>query len=440
MGGGLMQLVAYGAQDVYLTGNPLITFFKVIYRRHTNFSVEAIEQTFNGSTDFSTQDKRVTATISRNGDLITNMYLQVEMPAGAYCNSLGHAMVKSVELEIGGQRIDKWYSDALEYWQELTCPEEKKAGYAMMTGKKATNLNNIFTEATTLYIPLQFFFNRNVGLALPLIALQYHEVKLHIEFRKFDYLYATVNTADKFTGDDGAAEKANTSNFTNPADIDDAGVTYNPSSRTEPKVSLFVDYVYLDTDERRRFAQVSHEMLIEQLQYTGDDSIGENVTSARIKMNFNHPVKELVWVVQDDRAIGLNQYFNYGRSDSMPVSDPSTLVGNANSLATTPALKSAKIMLNGHDRFTERPESYFRLVQPYQCHTRVPSKNIYTYSFALRPEEHQPSGTCNFSRIDNATLHLTFAAGIKSSKVKVYAHSYNVLRIMSGMGGLAFSN
>ena len=333
MGGGLMQLVAYGAQDVYLTGNPLITFFKVIYRRHTNFAVEAIEQTFNGSTDFSTQEKRVTATISRNGDLITNMYLQVELPAGAYCNSVGHALVKSVELEIGGQRIDKWYSDALEYWQELTCPAEKFAGYDLMTGKKEASLNNEETSSKTYYIPLQFFFNRNVGLALPLIALQYHEVKLHIEFRKYSDLlgFGEWSGAYDHTGaTDGSA--LNTLALSKSA-LPTVGATILPQATvkttpptagavfsatvsplptagdaqqvtalsdvtgTEPKVSLFVDYVYLDTDERRRFAQVSHEMLIEQLQYTGDDSVSAGSTSARIKMNFNHPVKELVWLV-----------------------------------------------------------------------------------------------------------------------------------------------
>ena len=388
-----MQLVAYGAQDVYLTGNPQITFFKVVYRRHTNFACEAIEQTFNGSAEFG---KKVTATISRNGDLITNVYLQASLPdvgaAGAeYCNSVGHALVKTCELEIGGQRIDKHYSEWLEIWSELTLPEEKKVGYSEMVGKFETNVGK---KGGTIYVPFMFFFNRNPGLALPLIALQYHEVRIAIEFRKFSELL-----------------KGN--------------VQLPEGNMSLGSASLFVDYVYLDTDERRRFAQVSHEMLIEQLQFTGDESVGANQPNQKIRMNFNHPVKELIFVVQNDNATDENDYFNFAATDGDVHVDP---------------LESAKILLNGHDRFSERPGSYFRLVQPYQHHTRVPRKMIYSYSFALKPEEHQPSGTCNFSRIDNATLVLKLRDGLPASKVKIYAVNYNVLRIVSGMGGLAYSN
>ena len=397
MGGGLMQLVAYGAQDIYLTGNPQITFFKVVYRRHTNFACESIEQTFNGSVDFG---RKVTATISRNGDLITNCWVEASLPnlyvtgtgaepankvptGTAYKNSVGHALLKEVELEIGGQRIDKHYADWLEIWSELTVPEEKRSGYKSMVGKFDAAVNADF-KGGKLYVPLIFFFNRNPGLALPLIALQYHEVKINITFESLSNL---TQVATDVTFDD-------------------------------LKASLFVDYVYLDTDERRRFAQMSHEMLIEQLQFTGDESISAG--SNKIRLNFNHPVKELVWVVKDDSQA--NDCFSYTDEDGVePVS-------------------SVKLLLNGHDRFSERDGSYFRLVQPYQHHTRVPSKAIYSYSFALKPEEHQPSGTCNFSRIDNATLSLTTNPLDADAVLKVYATSYNVLRIMSGMGGLAYSN
>ena len=183
MGGGLMQLVAYGAQDIYLTGNPQITFFKVVYRRHTNFSMEAIEQTFSGSPDFG---RKVYCTISRNGDLIHRVYLQVKLPAvtaatGSYhrwVNYVGHALIKNVEIEIGGQRIDKHYGDWLHIWNELSQTAGKQQGYQNMVG----NVDKLYrpvgagksTPATTLFIPLQFWFCRNPGLALPLIALQYH--------------------------------------------------------------------------------------------------------------------------------------------------------------------------------------------------------------------------------------------------------------------------
>ena len=233
MGGGLMQLVAYGAQDIYLTGNPQITFFKVVYRRHTNFSMESIQQTFNGAIDF---DRKVTCTISRNGDLIHRIYLQVEFAAGSTLNAwAGHKLVKSVEIEIGGQRIDKHYGDWLHIWNELTQTAGHYNGYKqMVSGTEfgddlSSSVDTL--DAQVLYIPLQFWFCRNPGLALPLIALQYHEVKINIEFASKSAVLTTGTLND---------------------------------------ASLFVDYIYLDTDERRRFAQVSHEYLIEQLQFTGD--------------------------------------------------------------------------------------------------------------------------------------------------------------------------
>ena len=293
-----MQLVAYGAQDIYLTGNPQITFFKVVYRRHTNFSMEAIEQTFNGSADFG---KKVTCTISRNGDLIHRVYLQVTLPriecsdSGdrfRWLNWIGHVLINYVEVEIGGQRIDKHYGDWLHIWNELTQPAGHQVGYANMVGNvprltqvvsgeggatvqpPQSTVDNCNTSGcipeTTLYIPLQFWFCRNPGLSLPLIALQYHEVKINIQFRDARQCYW------------------GTGKFANEV----------PQLRA---ASLYVDYIYLDTDERRRFAQVSHEYLIEQLQFTGDESVG--ASSNKIKLSFNHPCKELIWVVQPDENV-----------------------------------------------------------------------------------------------------------------------------------------
>ena len=402
MGGGLMQLVAYGAQDIYLTGNPQITFFKVVYRRHTNFSMESIEQTFNGSPDFG---KKVTVTVSRNGDLITKVYLQTDLPDIAatasgfsWVEEVGHFLINSVEVEIGGQRIDKHYGRWMSIWSSLTLESGKTDGYNNMIGNTSTLHGNGSAAATnatlsgeTLYIPLQFWFCRNAGLALPLIALQYHEVKFNIEFAPIaDLLDATYNS---YTG--------------------------TPSLEN---TSLYIDYIYLDTDERRRFAQTSHEYLIEQLQFTGDESLsGQN---NKVKLNFNHPCKELIWVVQADETTG-NNY-----TDA------------ANGAGANPCA-SAKLQLNGHDRFSQRNGRYFNLVQPFQHHSNVPATGINLYSFALKPEEHQPSGSANLSRIDNATLQLniTSAANALSNKVvAIYAVNYNVLRIMSGMGGLAYSN
>jgi hypothetical protein len=387
MGGGLLQLVAYGAQDVYLTGNPQITFFKVVYRRHTNFSMEAIEQTFNGTAAYG---NRVTCQISRNGDLIHRMYLQATLTAptgGAeYADFVGLALIKNVELEIGGQRIDKQYGDWMYIWNELSLPTGKRTGYNTMVGA-----NLAADTGATLYVPLEFWFCRNPGLALPLIALQYHEVKVNIEFRGAD-------------------------------DVKKSGSSAVPALGA---TSLWVDYIFLDTDERRRFAQLSHEYLIEQLQFTGEESATANTASTRVKLNFNHPVKELVWVVQRDvlTASSSNEWFNY-----------STPTG-------TNVCTTALLQLNGHDRFKERAGDYFALVQPYQHHENIPTTaGINVYSFALKPEEHQPSGTLNMSRIDSAVLTVGHSVLATAAKIRVYAVNYNVLRIMSGMGGLAYSN
>ena len=499
MGGGLMQLVAYGAQDVYLTGNPQITFWKVTYRRYTNFAMESIEQTFNGQADFG---RRVTCTISRNGDLAYRTYLQVTLPQidnnyARWLDFPGHQLISQVEVEIGGQRIDRQYGDWMHIWNQLTLPAEQQKGYFKMVGN-TTQLTYItdpsFAEVdgpcggdapvnvcaprkslpeTTLYVPLQFWYCRNPGLALPLIALQYHEVKINLDLRPIDECLWAVTALDNASNDVKYAE------------------AYNNSLVA---ASLYVDYIFLDTDERRRMAQNPHEYLIEQLQFTGDESVGSS--SNKIKLNFNHPCKELVWVAQPDANVdycsahtGGNllykvlgaQPFNYtdavdalpnalhafddedshlndandflgsdemGKAASAGVSDAATFVLGESALdmhcwGENPVVV-AKLQLNGQDRFSEREGSYFDNVQPFQHHTRTPDAGINVYSFALRPEEHQPSGSCNFSRIDNATLQLVLSnnaiGGTQTAKVRVYATNYNVLRVMSGMGGLAYSN
>ena len=552
MGGGLMQLVAYGAQDVYLTGNPQITFWKVTYRRHTNFAMESIEQTFNGQADFG---RRVQCTISRNGDLAYRTYLQVTLPEinqsmastpntgaqsakGMFARWLdypGEQLVSMVEVEIGGQRIDRQYGDWMHIWNQLTMTSEQERGYNAMVGNtmQLTYLTDpkfadVATACSsdsvpdavcaprrtlpesTLYVPLQFWYCRNPGLALPLIALQYHEVKINLELRPIDECLFAVNQLDCSELAAGASVKAT--------------AAYQQSLVA---ASLYVDYVFLDTDERRRMAQNPHEYLIEQLQFTGDESVGSS--SNKVKLNFNHPCKELVFVVQPDKNVNycaslecgtvLNnalgaQPFNYTDAvDALPnallafsglnaatgMNSPAGLgqnaVINASGLFEDPAagdvavasewadaqsvasafpsgsgdsgvsdagafvlaetalhlhcwgqnpVVTAKLQLNGQDRFSEREGSYFDVVQPFQHHTRNPDTGINVYSFALRPEEHQPSGTCNMSRIDNATLQLVLSSaaigGDDTAKVRVYATNYNVLRIMSGMGGLAYSN
>ena len=534
-----MQLVAYGAQDVFLTGTPEITFWKVSYRRHTNFAMESIEQTFSGQADFG---RRVTCTISRNGDLCYRTYLQVTLPEinqqmkaqrqgdGVYARWLdfiGEQLIAQVEVEIGGQRIDRQYGDWMHIWNQVTMTSEQQRGYWKMIGNTTAltyitdptfaNVSGPCSAAggpsqvcaprnalpeTTLYIPLLFWFCRNPGLALPLIALQYHEVKINIDFRPIGECLWAVNKLDGSSGSQSVS------------------AAYQQSLVA---ASLYIDYIFLDTDERRKMAQNPHEYLIEQLQFTGDESVGSS--SNKIKLNFNHPCKELIWVVQPDANVdycsslegGQTLYktlgaqpFNYtdaidalpnaihafggpaetngsgafitsgglfqdaGALDGSPdagswpspfapqpgapgtetvtsgsyVSDAGTFVLSETALdmhcwGENPVV-TAKLQLNGQDRFSEREGSYFDVVQPYQHHTRNPDTGINIYSFALRPEEHQPSGSCNFSRIDNAVLQLVLSsatvAGTATAKVRVYAVNYNVLRVMSGMAGVAYSN
>ena len=358
MGGGLIQIVAYGAQDVYLTGNPQITFFKVVYRRHTNFACEAIEQTFNGTPAVG---GKAVVPITRNGDLVTKMWLHTTVTAsGTSGTNIGYELIKSVELQIGGTKIDKHYGRWMYLWNELSSDSNGDTALDSIVGVSA------ITDTTSeLFVPLQFFCCRNDGLALPLIALQYHDVRLEFEF----------NT---------------------------------PTNVTISNTSLLVNYIYLDSEERKRFAQASHEYLVEQLQFTGVESATASAVN-KYRLNFNHPVKELVWVTTAASA----------------------------ALDTVVGITDALLQLNGHDRFSKQNGKYFDAVQPHTHHTSSKT-GVNVYSFALNPEEHQPSGTCNFSRIDNATLTVTTKA--TAVEMYVYATSYNVLRIMSGMGGLAYSN
>jgi hypothetical protein len=459
-GGGLMQLVAYGAQDVYLTANPQVTFFKQTYRRHSNFAMESVEQTFSGVANFG---KSVSCTLGRNGDLVTRIVLQVTLPKVdlneistdqndqfRWLNYIGHLLIRNVDIEIGGQKIDKHYGDWLHIWNELTIPAGKQLGYAEMVGNVPEMVNmitNVGTESGcvddcvggeparvdsdrscipqfTVYVPLQFWFNRHTGLALPLIALQYHEVKIKIDFNELRNLCWTNNLEIRDT-------------------VNAMGIQAS---------SLYVDYIYLDTEERRRFAQVAHEYLIDQLQFTGDEAVTSNFN--RIKMSFNHPVKEIIWVVQRDSYVSCDpavidpykgqQPFNYTDYWDRAALDSGYAIGMITGLAGHNPTSIAKIQLNGHDRFTEREGRYFNLVQPYYHHTNIPATGINVYSFALNPEELQPSGSCNFSRIDTATLNLTLTNNTVNdtctAKVRVYAVNYNILRVMSGMGGLAYSN
>ena len=434
MGGGLMQLVAYGAQDIYLTGQPQITFFKSVYRRHTNFAVESIQQTINGSVSAGA---RVSVTISRNGDLLKNLWVQYN-PAlltpgaptttGGLAADLSHALFQILELEIGGQLIDRQYGLWLTIWRDLSevnptgaqgelgvdgaepvlnadsSNPSTKYNYMAYTHQVGANVDSTAAGPTEAYVPMRFWFCRNPGLAIPLIALQYHEVKFNIQF---------ALQSQWFSGSFASTYGIGNANF-----------------------AVYADYVYLDTTERRQFAQNAHEYLIDQLQQQQESNSGSNA-SATYRLNFNHPVKELIWV-------------GTPTAPSTASSSVDSLVGGATPGAITTlsgalSQMQTKIILNGTDRFTARNLKYFTRNQIWDCHTGFGATgvqdSIAVYSFALRPEEHQPSGTCNFSRIDTAQLWFNSSNSSEYvSAITIFAVNYNVLRIMSGMGGLAYSN
>jgi hypothetical protein len=478
-----MQLVAYGAQDVYLTGTPKVTFFQAVYKRHTNFAMELIQQTTSGTVGNAS---RVSVTIARNGDLVGNMHVALQPLApngttlpltsnnGAFdMNWVAERAISAVELTIGGQRIDKHYQTWWRLYAELFLNESDKIAWGKMTSM--SNPNTTQTSVPKVYLPLLFFFNRNPGLYLPLIALQYHEVRL--DFDLTQYYASYFGTTNAF--------------------------------------EVWANYIYLDTEERRRFAQKGHEYLIEQLQHTGGDALVSGSTQEgavqTVRLTFNHPVKELIWCYQNPTATAqqstqLNGMWNFCSSTSNVnvTCDPTKLAlagtvhphvvgapqlfapmgGSTFFLASNVAIPTAnliagnyslqsnvitgnvfwveegtqsvtantaygyevgplhlfKVVLNGQDRFKEQSGKYFNQVQPFYHHTGTPYPGIYTYSFALQPEEHQPTGTCNFSRIDNASLSVQLKSSVATTTQKMFAVNYNVLRIASGMGGLAFSN
>lgn len=442
MGGGLLQLAAYGAQDVYLTGNPQITFWKVVYRRYTNFAMESIEQNFDSDIAFG--KTKLVCTLSRSGDLVHKIWLQINLgdpnvdengvakqytqttDSGdqdicyKWAKNIGFLIVQSIDIEIGGIKIDKHYGEWLHLMWKYTLPHGKTelTGPELLGEESYLDSDPLNNVTNTLFIPLQFWFCRNPGMAIPIIALQYHEIKLNLEVRALNQL--VVKEDPEQAGSDGVARTYTT--------------VHDYKGKPSISGNFWVDYIYLDADERRRFAQISHEYLIEQVQSIGTkaaDIIPLSTLGYHTqKIVFNHPVKELIWTLSErvDQTETFDEFFSYGYSDAGENGSPIYL-------------KTAKLTLNGNDRIKDRHEKYFRIVQPFQHHTRYPTgvNNVFFYSFALKPEEHQPSGTCNFSRIDNAELKISYSTQTDLI-LKVHAWNYNVLKISAGMAGLAFTN
>lgn len=533
--GSLMQLVAYGAADIWLTGNPSITYFKSVYRRHTNFAMEMIEIPFQTAPVLNTcQTVKGTIKVGRYADLLHDVYLMVDLP-DIFSNEennfkwvryLGNQLVTRTEVLIGGQRVDHQYGEWLTIWNELALNGSKKRSYYELIGYVPEMRPNYHSQtevhlaipARRLYVPLNFFFCNNSGLALPLIALQYQDVYINFEFAAINSLFTIGKpelSPDAFFSDCNDSD----SNLLLKECLLEQGYTANNvffkyARRWNPNFALAANFVYLDTDERRLYAQTTHEYLVPQVQRNefvglrgGANTTNNNSASNSFDLEFQHPCKELVWVYQRDDVAVTNNWTNFtrlrnpedwakinlisaGQLEILSQAPNNTLdnplvidfVKNVRANQTGPdgfsvsgqfdlgtnILERATLLLNAHERFAPRDSLYFSALQVYKYHTSQPNvPGINVYSFALRPENDSPSGTCNFSRIDKVEMRNILRSGESRFDVngcgqcvsgggdagsptaqpqpvtynsRVYAYHYNILRVMAGSGALVFAN
>ena len=400
MGGALLDLVAKGKEDTFLIGNPNTTYFKNIYARHTNFSMESIQLQFNTQPKFG---NKTSCVIDKKGDLAHRLLLEIDLPKldeenTNWINGIGHHMIEYVDLKIGGSLIDRISGEMLDILSELTTSASQKSSYYRMISKYDVWNHSNGREAIKLFIPLPFWFCNDISRCLPLISLQYSEVTVEVKFRPFEQMYVKGADVPKFT------------------------TLYEIT-----KISLYCDYIFLDVYERKKMAESKNsEMLIEQYQISDGHQIIDGQTALITPLYFNHPVKEIYWIYQANENMNDNKIGNYGipqgkgREELAPFIDIS-------------------LKFNNQDRFSKRDANYFRLVQPYQHHTANPDDYIYCYSFSIHPEKLQPSGACNFSKIDSTLFVINLSTSIKAGSVTIYAVNYNILKIKNGMAGLLFS-
>ncbi len=439
----------------------------MVYRRHTNFATECQPMYFDGTPNFG---QRITCLVPRRGDLLGRVYLDVTLPqiydaSGnplSYTNSVGHALISEITFEVGEQEIDRQTGEWMEIWTQMTTPAGQRDALNQMIGR----LDQYIEPQTSfpppannqtiapgpqeaglrLLIPLQFYFCNNPGLYIPLLALQYSPIRINITLTPLQQLF-WVNP------------------YNYPAIVPDPA---NDQSNWKPACQISVDctsqivnmmlwgeYVYLDTEERRMFVSASHEYLIEQVQYTPPYALTAQQTTATISIEFNHPIKEFFFVAQRDEMINRNEWFNYS---SLAILEPvnTTYVTPylnplQNPTGRTDLISLAKLQLDGYDRFPNRNPLYFRLEQPYDRHTTTPVQAyIYNYCFALRPEDSQPTGTMNASRIDSIVWQIQMNPILSNPLIPawqqrgpchivVYGHNYNVFRVINGFGGLLFT-
>lgn len=494
-GGGLLQLVAVGKQDVFLTGNPSVTWFKFVQRRYTNFAVESQRMYFDGTPNFG---QKISCLVPRNGDLLGPVFLKLTLPQlyltgtnqpVGQVNSPGHSLIQEISIQIGEQEIDKQTGQFMEIWSALTVDASQRAGFDEMTGtlpgqplidisnnaqdlsgvnptlpkwifsrEGGTNLVDISGVAVdpitnkikpntatgpfpknfdepimgpiTLQIPLRFWFNKNPGLYLPLLAMQQHPVRINVTLAPLQSMFQTA---------------ALQNSEANPSLGPNAGLSVQPA---QMDIQLWGDYVFLDVPERRRFVSAPLEYLIEQVQQTPPLAIPANSRTATLSMNFNHPIKEFIWVFQRNVSIQRHEYFNWSSLGFQEIQKAHQF-GLPQPPKRTDLFVDAKLQLDGQDRFDSRDPVQFRLVQPQQRHTTIPSdRYIQVQSLALRPEDQQPSGTLNASRINDLILQVNLqapnqnfntSAQFGDMTAQIQATNQNILRVIDGYAGLLFS-
>lgn len=404
MGAALLELVARGEQDIALIGNPNMTYFKNVYKRHTNFSMETMELNFNEAPDFGRQTSLF---IDKKGDLLSAMFLELDLPALttniSWINGIGHHIMEYIELRFGGILVAKLYGELLDIWSEMTVPHGLQGTYYKMVGKFGSYNKSTQSGALKLFIPLPFWFCNDISRSLPLISMQYTDIQLTVKFRQYSEMY---NLRGLTSGETATI----------------------PSSKQITACKLLCDFIFLDVYERRKFAGMKESTtLIEQFQISENHSVLANQPTIKIPLNFNHPVKELIWFYRSDTNV-------------TTYNDRGNYAGDSTTSSTLKPFTTVELKFNGVDRFQKRVGDFFRFVQPYKHHTTGHEDFIYTYSFALKPELLQPSGTCNFSKIDSAVLVLPLASGIEAGVITVYGYSYNVLKIKNGMAGLMYSS
>ena len=470
MGGGILQLLAIGVQDAIMSGNPDITFFKKVYKRYTNFGIEQMEQVFIGEKAFG---KRLRCKIDFKGDLLKDMYIMVKLSDSLdtsqqlstdnyyqyYKNifKAGFSIIDYVELTIGGQLIDRHYGEWMDIWTQLTYSYEKYEMLLSLIRDKAHKFSNLnyqnsksytgsYNKNEYLYIPLFFWFNSDPGLALPLIAIQYHEVVLNVKFKELEEIKIVheAQASDYIDLFDHTPTDENNMSFFNvdsDTDLENRKWKINSYNGRIEDVICYCDYIFLDTDERKMFANKSHEYLITQIQKTtkldlptlSTDKITADIDFA---LDFNHPVKEIIWTLQNKLIKGVPIYKNLDLSN----------------------IAEEFIMIaNNIDMIKKREAEYFSLVQPYQNHTcggliphnknRYYNGGFYSYAFCLNPENHQPSGSLNFSKLDNFVLKMKYKKTNQelthideNYQFICYAVNYNILKISNGMAGMVYSN